>query len=128
MDFSLCENEFNQKECCICLEQFTDIDKVAEFHCKHILHDQCSTRIIEENKCPICRKQLFAEPVPDELTQEEPDTFPRDYRRPVIIDSRGNQYYSFESWAGFITRQLEPYDPNALLVLVQSAIAESRDW
>ena len=62
--FSQKENEFDQKECCFCIEQFKDGETVAKLLCKHIFHPLCFENWItlhsqSQIKCPICARVII---------------------------------------------------------------------
>jgi hypothetical protein len=54
-----------QKEtkCSICLEQFAKGEKVCELPCKHIFHDACVRKWLQQKaSCPVCRMPLAPKP------------------------------------------------------------------
>jgi len=55
------ENEYEQCECCFCLEPFDEDETVAKLFCKHIFHPKCFESWITlpdqtQVKCPICAR------------------------------------------------------------------------
>ena len=45
--------------CSICLEQFIVNDKVNKLTCSHIFHKNCLDNWIQNNNCPLCRKNII---------------------------------------------------------------------
>ncbi|KAL7576391.1 hypothetical protein ACA910_018198 [Epithemia clementina (nom. ined.)] len=66
----------NARECCICMEDFTDQDVLVETTCKHIFHKQCCREWLRQARtCPVCRSDI-----PGSLrasVQAEPDSSSR---------------------------------------------------
>jgi len=57
------ENEFEQTECCFCLDHFQEDETVAKLFCKHIFHPKCFENWItlpdqSQVKCPICARVI----------------------------------------------------------------------
>lgn len=59
----LCHNEstYEQESCVICLDNFTQKDKIRKLPCKHVFHKKCIDRWAFSNKmtCPICKDHIF---------------------------------------------------------------------
>lgn len=50
---------FDDQECCICLEEYTNKIKLRVFLCNHHMHLSCSSKwLTSHNTCPICRKDI----------------------------------------------------------------------
>mgnify|MGYP000967653321 FL=1 len=64
LEFEQCKpNEYKQTECCICLEEFKESEKLTELICKHLFHAECfeswiANSELEVIKCPICARHL----------------------------------------------------------------------
>ena len=59
--FSQKDNEFNQIECCFCLELFKNDEVIVKLHCKHIFHSKCFENWVRvpnqsQTKCPLCTR------------------------------------------------------------------------
>ena len=53
-------NNAEDKECSICLEEFTNNDEYFKFECNHTFHEKCITKWSKKNKnCPNCRKVII---------------------------------------------------------------------
>ncbi|MBA0746043.1 hypothetical protein Gogos_008591, partial [Gossypium gossypioides] len=47
------------KECAICLDEFSEGDEVASMPCTHVFHDGCIIKWLKTNHlCPLCRFQM----------------------------------------------------------------------
>jgi len=61
-ELGVTNNEFDQTECCFCLEQFKNEETLAKLYCKHIFHTKCFENWITlmpdqaQVKCPICAR------------------------------------------------------------------------
>lgn len=49
----------NEGVCSICLENFLINDKVNKLSCNHIFHKNCLDSWIQNNNCPLCRKNII---------------------------------------------------------------------
>jgi hypothetical protein len=58
-NYSEIKDKIDDKDCCICLNDFDDDCEVSILNCNHILHKDC---MIEWGKykqsCPVCREQV----------------------------------------------------------------------
>jgi hypothetical protein len=61
-------------ECTICLDEFTAGVKVRELPCGHVFHSNCIAKWLIERSavCPLCKLDLYEEPVAEEEEDESP--------------------------------------------------------
>ena len=64
------DNEFDLKECIICMEEFRLGEAILRIPlCRHFFHQQCAKKWFEsknqarEKKCPLCNKPLDIEEI-----------------------------------------------------------------
>lgn len=54
-------NQFEQNDCCICLETISKIDEKI-LNCLHVIHNQCYESFMKspaKKSCPLCRKNIL---------------------------------------------------------------------
>jgi Ring finger domain len=51
---------FDSKECCICLQELLETDKVC-LDCGHAFHFSCLMKNTGNKRCPLCRKEYIKE-------------------------------------------------------------------
>ena len=48
--------ELLNKECCICLEDFNNNEKIIALNCGHNFHKKCIKKwLVRKNSCPLCQ-------------------------------------------------------------------------
>jgi E3 ubiquitin-protein ligase RNF115/126 len=64
-DIKLDENnlqEYGDKECSVCKENYILNDTISKLPCEHLFHNECSVTWLKmHNTCPVCRKELKEE-------------------------------------------------------------------
>ena len=53
-------NDYSNKECNICMDEYKINDKIIILDCKHIFHRRCIKHWLLQEKvtCPVCRKDV----------------------------------------------------------------------
>ena len=58
--------------CTICYCEFEKDEKLIELKCKHIYHEECIVKWVENTaKCPVCKARLTERPIFEEEDEEE---------------------------------------------------------
>lgn len=57
------KKSMNPKECCICLADFKERERIRKLHCNHEFHKKCVDKWLIKGEvcCPMCRKEPFEE-------------------------------------------------------------------
>jgi len=72
----------NVKECCICMEEISDIKNKVITNCGHVFCLTCTlTSYNDKNSCPICRTELL-----ESVNRPKTITIPDDFMRTMLHD------------------------------------------
>jgi hypothetical protein len=52
-------------ECCICLDEFHDRERLAKLRCGHVFHSACIKKwLVHDLRCPTCRTDALGDDAP----------------------------------------------------------------
>ncbi|EEF28458.1 conserved hypothetical protein [Ricinus communis] len=79
--------------CAVCLSEFTEGESVRNLECKHLFHNGCLDKWLQQCKstCPLCRNKVVADEVVARYRQQKDDengtAFDRSHEEMVVLVS-----------------------------------------